>query len=87
MTGKIQERPELAVRCTNVLAQMERDFGYAAAIVAVLMAHDRIHQNKVGKMAGVPGRDCARIIATMEKSGRLWRTATEKTYELVMRKP
>ena len=58
------------------------DMALAGRIEACLVQSPGMLQTKLAKALGAPGRDTARIVATLSNLGRIARTRSGKTYEL-----
>jgi hypothetical protein len=58
------------------------DMKLAARIEECLAKSPGLLQTKLGKAVGAPGKDTARIVATLTNLGRVVRTPSGKTYEL-----
>lgn len=84
MISQIAERAALAEKCGQVLEQMNADFVSSAKITTYLRANPNTIQKSLGKVTGVDGRDCTRIVRTMDKLGLLKRSQHEGGYRLAL---
>jgi hypothetical protein len=77
----LEQKNELKKWASSVQAALE-DADLADRLQTYLKMNPRSLQNQLGKMLGVSGRDTARIVATLEKLGKVRRVADGKTYKV-----
>ena len=77
----IEQKNELKKWVSSVQAALE-DADLADRLQTYLKMNPGSLQNQLGKMLGVSGRDTARLVATLEKLGKVRRVADGKTYKV-----
>lgn len=78
----VKRVPTLKEGWGDIVDDAFADMALAAKIESCIAKNPGLLQTKLGKAVGAPGRDTARIVATLENLSRVVRTRAEKTYEL-----
>lgn len=87
LTQQVAQVPELSERYRYLVEQMEVDFSLSERLKEFLRKSPDSKQNQIGKLAGLPARDVARLLKTMEKAGIVHRKKNGKTHIVKLMEP